>query len=47
MALTNALDLTDEYVWLYSERQFWWGPNENIPPAYEQAVVNVRRAVVE
>jgi hypothetical protein len=44
MSLTNALKHADKYVWLYSERTWYWGPNKTIPPAYEQAIRNARAA---
>lgn len=36
-----ALESSDCYVWLYSEKMNWW-TNENLPPGMEQAVINAR-----
>ncbi len=41
-ALKNALSVSDEYVWIYSETLFWWnihGGFKNVPPAYKAAVL--------
>ncbi len=32
-----ALRLSDEYVWIYTEKPRWW-TNEKLPPAYVQAL---------
>lgn len=40
-ALTAALERSDEYVWLYSERLRWW-PRQNLPESYIDAVRNAR-----
>jgi hypothetical protein len=37
-ALKNAIDVSDGYVWLYSESLYFWGPRKNIPDAYWQAI---------
>ena len=44
MSITNALRESDQYVWLYSERLFFQGSDKNLPPAYEQAIRNARKA---
>ena len=44
MSLTNALKHTDQYVWLYTERTWYWGPNKTVPAEYEQAIRNARKA---
>jgi len=44
MSLTRALKHTQKYVWLYTERTWYWGPNKTIPAEYEQAIRNARRA---
>jgi len=46
--LTRALQLCDEYVWLYGEKPSWWtkaGGRANLPDAYVEAVRRARRAV--
>jgi hypothetical protein len=42
ISLENALKYTDEYVWLYSERVFYHGPQKNIPDAYVEAISRAR-----
>ena len=40
-SLRDARSLTDEYVWIYTEKPRWWtaaGHAEALPAAYEQAV---------
>ncbi|HWB03305.1 MAG TPA: hypothetical protein VG796_09795 [Verrucomicrobiales bacterium] len=40
-SLRNARALTDEYVWIYTEKPRWWtaaGKPEALPAAYERAV---------
>jgi hypothetical protein len=40
-SLRQALEVADQYVWLYSETPRWWtdsGPPTNLPPAYIEAV---------
>ena len=40
-SLRDALSLTDEYVWIYTEKPRWWtaaGGPQSLPAAYEQAV---------
>jgi hypothetical protein len=46
-ALENALDESDEYVWLYSESLYFWGPSKNVPEPYWQAAVNAHRHATE
>ena len=38
----TALELTDKYVWIYSEEMNWW-TGSRINPLYTQAVENARR----
>ena len=41
-----ALEATDEYVWIYTERPRWWtedGGRRDLPPAYEQAIRRARK----
>ena len=40
-----ALQSSDEYVWLYSEKMNWWA-NQGLPPGLEQAVASARSKVV-
>jgi len=42
ISLKNALRHTDEYVWLYAERVFYWGPQKNVPDAYVQSIERAR-----
>jgi len=44
MSLTNALKYTDKYVWLYSERTWFWGEDRNLPEPYMQAIRKARVA---
>jgi hypothetical protein len=44
MSLKNALKYTDKYVWLYSERTWYWGANRTLPEPYMQAIRNARVA---
>lgn len=40
-SVRKALATTDEYVWIYTERCKWWGPDgapEKLPPAYDAAL---------
>jgi hypothetical protein len=37
------LQVSDEYVWVYSERAKWW-PRENLPQAYVDALTKARDA---
>ena len=41
--LANAVDVSDRYVWVYTEAMLWW-KNEKVPPGYEDAVWQVRQA---
>ena len=41
-----ALETTDEYVWIYTERPRWWtddGGRRDLPPAYEEAIRRARK----
>jgi hypothetical protein len=41
----EALRLSDEYVWIYSETPRWWsasGGPEKLPPAYDEALRRAR-----
>jgi hypothetical protein len=40
-ALRAALETSDEYVWIYTERPRWW-TNEMVPRAYVEAVTRAR-----
>lgn len=42
-AVRSALEVSDGYVWIYSERPKWW-PNEMLPQPYVAAVTNARKA---
>lgn len=43
-ALRTALEVSDEYVWLYSEQLNWW-TGKNVPREYREAVRRARHAV--
>ncbi len=46
-SLRAALEQSDEYVWIYSEKPRWWsekGAASFLPPAYVDTVRRVRRA---
>ncbi|QDT57057.1 hypothetical protein Pan44_51220 [Caulifigura coniformis] len=45
-AVRSALDVSDEYVWIYSERPRWW-TNEMLPQAYVEALRKARTPKVE
>lgn len=40
-----ALERTDEYVWIYTEKPKWWTP-ENLPYAYVEALKKAREQAV-
>jgi hypothetical protein len=40
-ALRSALEVSDEYVWIYTEQPRWW-TNERLPVAYVEAVRKAR-----
>jgi hypothetical protein len=42
-ALQAALETSDQYVWIYTERPRWW-TNEQLPSQYVQAVEQARAA---
>ena len=42
ISLKNALKYSDEYVWLYAERVFYWGSQKNIPDTYIEAISRAR-----
>jgi len=42
-SVRSALEVSDEYVWIYSERPKWW-TREMLPPAYAEALVKARGA---
>ena len=47
-ALRRALELTDEYVWLYGESPRWWtaeGGRARLPEAYVEAVRDARKGL--
>ncbi len=43
-SLTAALARSDEYVWVYTEKPWWWGPegSKELPDAYISAVRSAR-----
>ena len=47
-AVASALDLTDRYVWIYSEEPKWWTParpdGENLPAEFVEAIERAREA---
>lgn len=46
VAVQAALDHTDRYVWIYTEKARWWGPNgrpQALPAAYDSVLRHVRR----
>jgi hypothetical protein len=46
----EALETTDEYVWIYSQQPRWWtesGKRENLPPIYEDALRRAAKAANE
>src|SRR5205823_5528220 len=46
-SLRQALETTDEYVWVYSETPRWWsaeGGSVKLPEAYEMAIRRARNA---
>ncbi|MGH7411498.1 MAG: hypothetical protein ACREJ6_10645 [Candidatus Methylomirabilis sp.] len=49
-AVASALDLTDQYVWIYSEEPKWWTSarpdGENLPAEFVQAIEQAREAAV-
>jgi hypothetical protein len=43
--LRRALELSDEYVWVYGETPKWWsaeGQRKNLPAAYDRALRQAR-----
>ena len=42
-AVRSALEVSDGYVWIYSERPKWW-TKEMLPQAYVQALAKARKA---
>ena len=49
-AVASALDLTDRYVWIYSEEPKWWTSarpdGENLPGEFVEAIVQAREAAI-
>ncbi len=43
---TNALAISDEYVWIYSEQPNWW-TGDKLPQEYHDALAAARRAARE
>lgn len=44
----RALEVADEYVWIYTETPRWWsadGSSVKLPPAYEQALRRARQGL--
>ena len=49
-SLRAALEQSDEYVWIYTEKPRWWSEQKgtiDLPPAYVETVRRVRRALLE
>jgi hypothetical protein len=49
-SLRAAVEQSDEYVWIYTEKPRWWsarGGPVDLPAAYVDTVRRVRRAVVD
>jgi hypothetical protein len=44
ISLKNAFKYSDEYVWLYVERLFYWGNKKNIPDVYLNAISSARQS---
>src|SRR5262249_30072111 len=42
-AVRSALQVSDGYAWIYSERPKWW-TKEMLPQAYVDALANARKA---
>ncbi|UCH35887.1 MAG: hypothetical protein JSV65_05910 [Armatimonadota bacterium] len=40
--LTNAVDVADRYVWVYTEALNWW-TGKDVPPGYEEAIREVQQ----
>jgi hypothetical protein len=48
-SLRAAVEQSDEFVWIYTEKPRWWseaGKAIDLPPAYVETVRSVRRALV-
>jgi hypothetical protein len=50
LAVRTALEASDEYVWIYTERLGWWseasqGKPVKLPPAYAEAVHRARKGL--
>ena len=41
-AVRSALDVSDEYVWIYTEQPRWW-TNERLPTEYVSALKHARK----
>jgi len=41
--LTNAVEVSDRYVWVYTEALNWW-TGKDVPPGYAEAIREVREA---
>jgi hypothetical protein len=49
-SLRAAIEQTDEYVWIYSEKPRWWsdrGGAVDLPPTYVEAVRRARHALID
>jgi hypothetical protein len=49
-SLRAAIEQTDEYVWIYTEKPRWWsdrGGAVDLPPAYVEAVRRARHALID
>jgi hypothetical protein len=45
MSLKNAFKYSDEYVWLYAERLFYYGSVKNVPDAYIDAIQKAKESI--
>jgi hypothetical protein len=49
-SLRAAVEQSDEYVWIYTEKPRWWSDNggaNSLPQSYVDAISRVRRALIE
>jgi hypothetical protein len=47
-SVRRALEVADEYVWVYTETPRWWsadGKPVKLPPAYEEALRRARQGL--
>ncbi|MHB9070782.1 MAG: hypothetical protein ACYC54_10500 [Sedimentisphaerales bacterium] len=45
MSLKNAFKYSDEYVWLYVERLFYYGSIKNVPDEYIDAICRAKKSI--